>query len=151
MGQLKKGHSKVNFRPVAAEVPPLTDWTCSSCSKCIYWQSYFFGCSSYQGPRSNLMFFWRKSSQPATSVFIAYSWQYPIIQELQVCQESCDQSTKCASERQLYKPQKTVTDFHQDFFKVKVFIHLDTGKHTYSVLIFTLDTVTAGFLQQNTE
>lgn len=79
------------------------------------------------------------------------------IQELQVCQESCDQSTKCASERQLYKPQKTITDFPPRFLqgqgtsREQLLIHLDTGQNTSSVLMFTLDTVTAGFLQQDTE
>lgn len=74
-----------------------------------------------------------------------------------MCQESRDQSTKCAAERQLYKPQKTITDFPPRFLqeqgtsREQLLIHLDTGKNTYSVLMLTLDTVTAGFLQQDTE
>lgn len=89
-------------------------------------------------PNLVYMIFWRQA--PAALSLIVYCLRYPIIQKFQACQSvlwpKSRRGCKAASEKQLNKSQKTITDIQQDFFKVKALL-----ENNNFVLMFTLDTV----------
>lgn len=131
------------FQCDSRKVQPLRVLTSDSCTRpylLIVEQSCLGGKHVPNTKVSDLiyMIFWRQA--PATLVLTVYCLHYPIIQEFQACQSilwpKSHRGCKVASEKQLYKSQKTITDIQQDFFKVKALL-----ENNYSVLMFTLDTV----------